>query len=257
MFGWGESVCPCDDAAKDWIERRLAWISRQFPSTIFTDRPLVLPTEEFFPEKHEPTRECAKALLVQVCTYMGMSADHCILKFTSEARKIYPMNEDRDSLPFAAGTYGHSHRHVIVVDNGQLYHPADLICTMASDLAHARLHGEGGVHRPRHDEELLTDLTAFALGFAVFMANASPPVSMSSSSPWPGTKLPMPRHMTSPMYGYALGHVAWFKAQRKPPWMKFLGPNVINVFKDATRFLFDTGNTTFKPARRWGPTRLR
>jgi hypothetical protein len=37
MF-WSEPYCPCDPVTKIWIEKRLAWLSHQFPSNIFTDR---------------------------------------------------------------------------------------------------------------------------------------------------------------------------------------------------------------------------
>ena len=62
MF-WSEPFCPCDPAAKKWIEKHLEWLSHQFPSNIFTDRPLILPTNEFFPQKYEPPGEAARETL--------------------------------------------------------------------------------------------------------------------------------------------------------------------------------------------------
>jgi hypothetical protein len=62
MFDWlSKPYCPVDPSAKDWIERHLKWLSQQFPSNIFTDRPLVTPTEEFFPE---PARNSAPRILL-------------------------------------------------------------------------------------------------------------------------------------------------------------------------------------------------
>jgi hypothetical protein len=246
MF-WSEPYCPCDSAAKEWIERSLQWLSRQFPSNIFTGRPLVLPTDEFFAKKYEPSREAAQELLSQICRFMGVTETRVALKFIHEPTKVLFVNEDGDYLPPPAGTYRRSwQRYVISVDTDQLYAPADLIGTMAHELAHARLRGEGRIRPNRYDEELLTDLTAFSLGFAIFLANW-PRAWISGFTKWPGTEFNKPAYMTAPMYGYALAHLAWFQGQPRPSWRKFLGSQVINDFKDACRYLFKTGNSLFKP----------
>ena len=80
MFDWlTKPYCPVDSRAKDWIERHLKWLSRQFPSNIFTDRPLVVPTKEFFPKPYEPCKEAAKAMFVWICRLMGVSEDRVSL----------------------------------------------------------------------------------------------------------------------------------------------------------------------------------
>ena len=85
MFEWlSKPYCPVDPSAKEWIERRLKWLSGQFPSNIFTDRPLVTPTEEFFLERYEASKEAATALFARICHLMGVSEDHVRLKFEKE-----------------------------------------------------------------------------------------------------------------------------------------------------------------------------
>ncbi len=248
MFRWlSRPFCPCDSAAKEWIERRLEWLSREFPSNIFTDHPLILPTDEFFSNQYEPTKEYAKALLVLVCDFMGVSGESVVLKFNHEPQKVLFVNDNGDYLPPAAGMYARTwKRYVSTLDTDQLYHFGDLVTTMAHELAHARLLGEGRLRGRHHDDELLTDLTSFFLGFAIFGAN-SPRVWNSQFSKWPGTEINKPEYMSSPMYGYALAHLAWFQNQLKPRWARYLGSNVINDFKDATRFLFKTGESSFRP----------
>ena len=49
MFGWFRPTCPVDVATKRWIEERLNWLAREFPTNVFTEKPLILPTAEFFP----------------------------------------------------------------------------------------------------------------------------------------------------------------------------------------------------------------
>ena len=48
MFGWFHPSCPCDAAAKNWIEQRLQWLDAEFEDSALTGRRLVLPTPEFF-----------------------------------------------------------------------------------------------------------------------------------------------------------------------------------------------------------------
>ncbi|MDQ7785167.1 MAG: hypothetical protein RDU20_19940 [Desulfomonilaceae bacterium] len=247
MFPWSRPYCPCDPATKDWIEKSLAYLCREFSSNIFTDRLLVLPTEEFFSLPYEYSRESAEALFSRICAYMEVSESRVTLKFHHEPNKILFVNDRGDYVPgpYFGGLYEQSRRgHVITLDSDELQHPAHLIATMAHELAHARLRGEGKVRWDRYDEELLTDLTASVLGFAIFMAN-SPRVWVSQFSKWPGTEFNRPEYMTAPMYGYTLAHLAWHQGQRKPQWAKYLGSHVIHDFKDAARFLFKTGESTF------------
>ena len=138
MFDWlSKPYCPVDPSAKDWIERHLKWLSQQFPSNIFTDRPLVVPTEEFFPESYEPSKEAAKALFARICRFMGVSEDRVSLKFEKEdpapilmwdgsRRPLLLVNHHGDYVPSQpAGTYSSSWRkHVITLTTSQIYHPA-------------------------------------------------------------------------------------------------------------------------------------
>jgi hypothetical protein len=249
--------CPVDPSAKDWIEKNLKWLSRQFPSNIFTDRPLVVPTEEFFPEPYEPSKEAAKALFSWICRFMGVSEDRVSLKFEKEDPNPiqwwngfrYPLllvNNNGDYVPIQpAGTYSSSWRkHVITLTTSQIYHPDDLVPTIAHELSHARLRGERRIRPGRFDEELLTDLTSCFLGFAIFMAN-SPRVWKSQFTKWPGTQFNKPEYMSPPTFGYVLALLAWHQGERKPCWKRYLGPQVIGDFKDATRYLFETEDPSF------------
>lgn len=54
MFDWlFKPKCPCDPAAKVWIERRLRWLSREFSESAFSGGPIITPTLRFFPETYD------------------------------------------------------------------------------------------------------------------------------------------------------------------------------------------------------------
>ena len=64
MFGWFKPTCPCDPAAKQWVENRLRWLTRQFGLGILLERPVILPTAEFFPDPWDGSPRAAQRMLV-------------------------------------------------------------------------------------------------------------------------------------------------------------------------------------------------
>lgn len=167
MFGWGSTPkCPCYPHAKNWIEERLTWIRDEFKSTIFDRRPLVFPTDDFFPDSYDNTEGAARLVLARVATLIGVPPDRLILRIASNASRVNLVNHAGQYVPHAAGTFqqGYDSRYVITVDRDELARPHDLIATFAHELSHARLLGEGRINPRTFDNELLTDLTALALG---------------------------------------------------------------------------------------------
>src|SRR5438132_13197005 len=74
---------------------------------------------------------------------------------------------------FAAGTWQGGEepwqKGIIRIEKSALDRPADLIGTMAHELAHQRLLGESRGDSDSYDNELLTDLTAVYHGFGIFL----------------------------------------------------------------------------------------
>jgi len=48
--------------------------------------------------------------------------------------------------------------------------------------------------------------------------------------------------MSLPMYAYALAHLAWFREERAPAWARHLNWSARPEFKQALRFLLETGD---------------
>jgi hypothetical protein len=246
MFGWFRPSCPCDPAAKPWVEEHLQWLAKQFGLHILLERPIILPTSEFFPDAWDGSTKAARRMFRRVCGYMGVNSDAVELKFTHE-KKVDPF-----SLGMAAATWsggeGPWDKGVVRVDKGHLDRPADLIGYMAHELSHQRLLGECRIDPDRFDNELLTDLTAVFHGFGVFLAN-NPRKSTGRLAHWPGTRLHMPEYLSEPMLGYALAHIAWFRDEARPQWAKALRWAPRAVFKEGLRYLQETADSTFKPVR--------
>jgi hypothetical protein len=252
MFSWLLSPsAPCDPSAKAWIEARLRWLSEQFGLHILLERSIILPTEEYFPEPWEPTPEGARTLFRRVREYMHVDEDAIDLEFFNDQTPS-SMRQLDPSLGIAAGTWSGGdqpwERGTIRLEYSILDNPSSLIGTMAHELSHERLLGEGRLHSDAFDNELLTDLTALFFGFGVFIANNAHK-STGELSNWPGTELHRPEYLSEPMIGYALAHIAWFRDESHPEWAKRLGWVPRSVFKSGFRYLERTGDSNFQPVR--------
>jgi hypothetical protein len=81
MFGWFRPLCPCDPAAKQWVEDRLCWLSKQFGLHVLLERPIVLPTSEFFPDAWDGSTKAVRRMFRRVCSFMNVDSDSVELKF--------------------------------------------------------------------------------------------------------------------------------------------------------------------------------
>ncbi|MCA8996516.1 MAG: hypothetical protein KDA80_06020 [Planctomycetaceae bacterium] len=242
MFGWFRPTCPVDSAAKNWIESRLIWLSKQFGMDTFVRRAVVRPTNEFFECSYSPTPKGAQALLQQVSRYMDVDPDRVSINIFTDKNPLYFVNEQGLYLPKVAGLYEEGFQTTIHLESSQLENPMDLVGTMAHELAHLRLMGEGRVTGEGFDNELLTDLTVVFYGLGLFLAN-SPRAWQSQFSTWPGTNIKRPEYMTMAMFGYALAHAAWLRNERNPNWLKNLRPDARAETKQGIRFLFETSDS--------------
>jgi hypothetical protein len=249
MFSWFRPVCPCDPAAKRWVEERLRWLAKQFGLHVLLERPIILPTSEFFPDEWDGSPKGGRRMFRRVCKYMGVEPDSVDIEFYNDkSPRALGFGGSGD---FAAGTWQARdswQKNLVRIERSILDRPADIVGTMAHELAHQRLLGEVRADNDSFDNELLTDLTAVFFGFGVFLAN-NPRLSTGELGYWPGTKLYRPEYLSEPMLGYALAHIAWFRDEPWPAWAKALRWTPRAVFKQGLRYLQETGDSTFKPVR--------
>src|SRR5262249_31338404 len=126
--------------------------------------------------------------------------------------------------------------------------PMGLVGTIAHELAHVRLLGEGRIMREVFDNELLTDLTVVHFGLGIFLTN-TPRNWDSQYKKWPDSTLLKPEYMTPPMFGWALAHLAWFRGETKPEWAKYLKMAARANLKQGLRYLQETGDSAYRPAK--------
>ena len=240
MFGWRSRACTLDPVTREWLERRWEWLATAFAGDTLPDAPTVLPTSEFFPDRYDESDEAVRRLVDRVCGYMRIDPRRVDLEcFTDRTKtKLFLVNERGHRIGGRAGSYqAVGDRHAIRLERGQFGAPATLVGTVAHELAHARLLGEGRLQPGAFDNELLTDLTVAFHGLGVFLANC-PRHWDSHVTKWPGTDVFKPEYMTTPMWGYALARRCWLRHETRPPkWKRALNPGVRAEFEQSLRFL--------------------
>jgi hypothetical protein len=237
MFGWFSHSCVVDPVTRRWIDERWRWLTNEFGDDLMVGSTTVLPTAEFFPDRYDRSESAVRALLDRVCHYMQVAPALVELDFYSNHNQPLLVNEDGHPIGGAAGTYrGSDERFVIRLERSQFDRPMALVGTIAHELAHARLLGEGRLDRDAFDNELLTDLTVVFHGLGIFLANC-PRHWRSDVSAWPDTDVPKPEYMTTPMYGYSLALRCRLREEADLRWKRHLVPGVRAEFKQALKFL--------------------
>jgi hypothetical protein len=101
MFSWFGPHCPCDPSAKQWVEERLQWLTKQFGLHILLERPVILPAAEFFPGRWDGTPEAAREMILRVCGHMGVDPTRVKLRFFTNKTPEHMGGE----AGFAVGTW--------------------------------------------------------------------------------------------------------------------------------------------------------
>lgn len=104
MFGWFRPTCPCDPAAKAWVEERLQWLTRQFGLHILLERPVILPNDKFFSDPYDGSSKAVRRMFGRVCGYMAVDPDSAEIKLFTDPTPGSVAAFD-PSAGFAAGTW--------------------------------------------------------------------------------------------------------------------------------------------------------
>lgn len=247
MFDWlFPPVRPIDPIGAAWVEGRLRWLSAQFGDEAFLGRPPLEPTPVAFPELRGGTLQ---SLYERVCGHLCVDPGRVPLEIGPAKRDAGFVDDHGREVSGTAAHYRiDEDGERIEIDAAGIGDPLALIGTLAHELSHARLLGEGRLEGTELDHELSTDLCAVHHGFGLFLAN-SPRAWPADCSKWPGTELVMPGYMTAHMYAWALALRARRAGETKPVWTAWLLREPRLLFRESLRWLesrrdsaYDTGD---------------
>lgn len=219
----------------------MEWLLEEFGSDAFRRVTVVLPTDEFFPDSYSADEDDARALVDRVCEYMSVNPDLIELEFFEDERK-----QAQKDFVYAEGSSGgpvghyqkRRNKFVVSLESSQLTDPMSLVATIAHELGHVRLLGEGRVHGAFEDHEPMTDLLTVFFGLGIFTANSAFTFDAHSQ----GWQAQTRGYLNEEMFGYALALFALMRGERNPAWSRYLQGSVSTYFKNGLKYLEKTGD---------------
>ena len=236
MLGWFSPSCPLGTREKTWVERRMAWLAGRFGIERLRKARILLPTEEFFPDRYDADEASAQVYFDRMCGYMGVDPSTVELIVVAD-----------DDMPGAAGLYQMHERSEIYVARSQLTAPMELLSTYAHELAHELLLKGGHLTADESDHEFVTDILPVFLGAGIFLANATVKSKAWSEGTMHLFSISKQGYLSSITQGYALALFAFMRGEIRPSWQSHLRADAAGPLKSGLRYLSKTGDTLFHP----------
>lgn len=234
MLSWFWPQCPIRTIEKVWVESRMTWLAQQLGPQRLLDARVVVPTDEFFPGNYRGTADDAQRVFRMLREQMQIEPQRVHLEITDE---LYSAE--------AVGEYENGDPATIRVRPAELEDPESLVGTLTHELAHEILLGGGILQDNNHDLERLTDLTQVYLGVGIFGANSALREQNFREGRWSWWTMRKKGYLPMRMYGYGMSLFAWARGERRPPWARYLRPDVREPLQVGLRFLHKTSDSTF------------
>ena len=247
MFNWFHrpARCPVEPGAKQWIEDSYVWLADELGIRWLQECETILPTDDYFPSRFHPTEECIEELFVRVAQHMGIERDSLRLSFYRDSNPSFAGAVTEST----AGLYMESSdQYEIMLEMETCNTALSAVATLAHELGHVILLGEGRLDAGDEDHEYLTDLLTVYTGMGIFTANNVLQDSNWSDGHTSTWAVGRRGYMTMDMFGYALAIYALARNEGNPEWARFLRPDVLKAFRLGTRYLCRTRDCKFSPA---------
>ncbi|MBL7255865.1 hypothetical protein [Paractinoplanes lichenicola] len=231
--------CPVRPVEQEWIDRSMDWFVAEFgPRQLRAE--VVLPTDDYFPGAYRGSREDVQAVLRKLCAHMRIDparieVEHDEADDNPELSAHVPIHQA------GSGAAGHFRvrdgKIVIGIRDDQAARPMALVATIAHELGHVLLLGDGRISDRRQDHEPLTDLLTIFYGLGIFSANSAFDFSQVVRGDYSYDQTSRLGYLTEPMYGYGLARYAWLRGEPDPAWARHLDTNPRTFLKRGLRFL--------------------
>jgi hypothetical protein len=249
-MAWFTPRCSVDTETKEWIENAFEWLIEDLGIDVIRDVDVILPTEEYFPEPFDGSRASIRKMADRICEYMDVDSDSVAVRFyeNEDESRFHPLASDGSTRSHALGTYQKRRdgKYVISLDTSQASNPQTLVATIAHELGHVILLGEGRLDPDYPDHEPMTDLVTVFYGLGVFNANSSFVFEQWTNSQFQGWRAGGAGYLTEEMFAYTLALFAYLRKETKPEWKTYLNTNVKSYFKSSLKYLTKTEDTALK-----------
>ena len=247
MFGF-KAKLPVSDDERAWVDEGFRRLSRMLGDERMLMAPVVLPTDEFFPDRFEKSVAGLERIFQRVCGYMQVDPAELDLELIPDQSELFedlPEFRMRSSDP-AGLHFGKTRdeRAVIAIKQDQLKDPLCLVATIAHELCHVILLDGERMSRETKDLEPMTDLATVFLGMGVFTANSARRFIQFQEDRRQGWSMSRMGYLPEEIYGYALARFALLRNETPPKWAGYLDTNVGTYFRQSSVWLRKNGNAS-------------
>lgn len=226
--------CPVDEDRRIWIERSFQFLLDLLGEENTKKRTVLVPDYKHFPVRYDGSEESAFETLRIVAKQMEVPVENISLDFYDE--NMRDITEGRPGgVYWGQGEQGHFEISLVLQ---MLAQPENMVATLAHEIAHIKLLGEG---RLAENDEPLTDLATIFFGLGIFNANTAFQTSRDDKYYTWSTS----GYLTMMEWGYALALFALVRGETEPDWANFLCTNVKADFKQSQYFIANNRDKIF------------
>ena len=241
MFWKKKAKLPITEDDKLWVDESLEWLRTELGNNTFTSIKTITPTKDFYNRVFTGTEEDAEYILQRTIELMCIEVENISLDYfsdepveLSDGTTLTTPADSSGHWSSAAGTYEKTENGTIIsIERGQLKKPISLIATIAHELCHEVLLGD---NRIEENDEYLTDLTAIAYGFGIFIGNSRFNFSSFSSGSSFGWQSGAQGYLPEQIIGYAMAKLSYMK-QEDTGYSQFLDKSLQSFFKQSIAYL--------------------
>ena len=153
MFGIHPKL-PVKEEERLWVDEGFRRLSSMLGASRSRNARVILPTDEFFPDKYEETERGLHSLFLRVCGYMQVDSNQIDLEIIPDSREGFEALEI--GVPHSSGGPAGLHfganaenRPLIAVSHALLKEPLAAVATIAHELGHVILLGGGHLRQLR------------------------------------------------------------------------------------------------------------
>lgn len=241
IFKSSDPKCPIDEDIRVWMENSFLWMMTQFGQQTIINNKTLIPASSDFPFALTGKEQDAFNILKVICQQMDIDPDNINLSFYTDHIIEYSnqpgfqlSSQQEENEAASAGLYAGKDINgafLIAVENDQLKNTEKLVATLAHELAHIKLLGEGLL---KINDEYLTDLVTVFFGTGIFTANASFKF-YSQQDKWGYSKQ---GYLLQQEWGYALALYAYIRQEHTPSWINHLTPNIKADFLKSEQYIY-------------------
>lgn len=229
-----------------WIEEAFIWFEEQYGRDFLKSVEIIEPTKKYFNHSFSGKQEDAEFVLDRLCEIMQIKNakielyyfSDAPLEFSDEGIEITQSpTGDGYQNSYKLGQYSeHKDTFEIGIELKLLKSPNSLIATIAHELSHLMLLGEG---RLAENDEELTDLNCIALGLGIFISNAIFNYQQWQGTSHQGWSMNRSGYIPEQVAAYAMAIFQNFQGNQSD-WDKYLNKSVRKMYLKNLKYLDKT-----------------